>query len=439
MIHHLPTGDLYTFDRSRLECAAECARKYYWMYGFMGIGIVRHRVIPPYWPYITGSFIHEGIERVLQGMDGKTAADLVATQYADDYNWMFSEPDIDPERLALLELELNQEITLAQALVYGWSLIGYPRLMANYSPVEGGIEQEEAITWEMDDNDGRPKYQMRMLTRTDVLAINNQSKLAILFNLKSVGEANEKWRFSFSRDMQTLTEAMAVEARLGVKVDGVIIEGLVKGKRNEWPKGSGFWQYNNSLIYAWVKDSTEISLPGEQGGLQFEASWDYTCTAPHVMGNGKRCNGNANHTLGKGFRKRLVNDLYPGGLYGWIDNLMRTDPSLLESYFLQLPPITRDEFQVERWKRQKLHAERDRQDKAELVDSNFIRGDKAGAYLWLDHYFNMNEGYQCNGCMYENICWGSDDPFDETKFKPRVPNHLAEVEGLVSITVEGNK
>jgi len=55
---------LYQFDRSRLETAGECERKYYWLYGFLGIGIVKVRDNSPYWPFITGRFIHEGIEGI---------------------------------------------------------------------------------------------------------------------------------------------------------------------------------------------------------------------------------------------------------------------------------------------------------------------------------------------------------------------------------------
>src|SRR2546423_5011663 len=196
---------------------------------------------------------------------------------------------------------------------------------------------------------------MRLMTRTDILCRSKQGGTAILFNLKSTSDPSEKWRLSFSRDMQTLTEAIAVENRLGIKVDGVIIEGLVKGKNAEYPKGSGFWQSSSMLIYAWVKDTTSESLPGEQGGMEYATSWDYTCNSPHIMGNNQRCPGGRNHTLGKGFRKRPVRDCFSGGVFGWIDYLGRDDPATLESYFVQFAPITRGAFSVERGKRNKLH------------------------------------------------------------------------------------
>jgi PD-(D/E)XK nuclease superfamily protein len=422
---------LYHFDRSRLETAGDCERKYYWNYGFLGIGIVKVRELNPYWPFITGRFIHEGIEGIILGKSAKESADLAAKQYRDEYEPVVSNPDIQPDLMARLQFELNQEIDLVKVLVYGWSLVGYPRLLSNYQPVEGGVEQEEAIGWII--GDPGDQVEMRLLTRTDLLAKSKSSGMAMVVNFKSTSNPNEQWRQSFQVDMQTLTEAIAVESRLGMKVDGVIIEGLVKGSKNEWPKGSGFYQYNNMLIYAWVKDSTDVSLPGEQGGMEYESSYEYSCNSPHIMGNGAKCPGNKEHRLGKGFRKRAVRDCYPGGVYGWIDYLVRNDISTLESYFLSLPPITRDAYQVERWKRQTLITEKVRQDMAAYVDSYFLDNNKQGAFEALDYSFPMTTGWDCFNCTYHDICWGSSDPTDESKWKARVPNHPAE---LVNIEVK---
>jgi len=103
---------LYTFDRSRLECAGECQRKYYWAYGFLSIGITKVRDLQPYWPFITGRYIHEGIEGVILGKNAKEAAELAAKQYYAEYWPVVSDPEIQPELMAKLQFELNQEIDL---------------------------------------------------------------------------------------------------------------------------------------------------------------------------------------------------------------------------------------------------------------------------------------------------------------------------------------
>ena len=427
---------LYLFDRSRLECSADCLRKRFWLYDFLGIGIVKAKETP-YWPYLTGTFIHEGVEMVLKGFPGRDAATISARAYEEKYAPVVTDPDLSPERQAILQMELAQEVDLVKALVYGWSLVGYPRLLASYDLVEGGIEQEEEISWLLSTGNGNEQVEMKLLTRTDILAKGKESGMGILFNLKSVGDPSDRWRNSFTRDQQTLTEAIAVENRLGIQIDGVIIEGLVKGKNSEYPKGSGFWQSSSMLIYAWVKDSTANSLPGESGGMEYATSWDYTCSAPHVMGNNQKCPGGRNHTLGKGYRKRPVRDCFNGGVYGWIDYLVRNDPATLESYFLQLPPIVRSPFEVKRWERMTLHVEKERQDHAEEVNKLFVEGNKEAAYLLLDHYLPMYAGYECLSCPYDSLCWSASDPFSESDWKPRTPNHMLEAEQLVQISAKG--
>lgn len=430
---------LYLFDRSRIEDSRNCPRLYFWRYCFLGVGIVRNKEIPPYWPFITGSFIHEGIEAILLGANGRDAANQAGDNYLREWKVKVSDPEIQPELAFRLQMELDQEVDLVRGLVYGWYLVGYPKLMAGYQPVEGGIEQEEEIGWliETAATVSHPvisrQVEIRLLTRTDLLCVNKASGGAILFNLKSVGDPSEKWRESFTRDMQTLTEAIAVEDRLGIKVDGVIIEGLVKGRNAEYPKGSGFYQSSSSLIYAWVKEN-EALIPGDQGGTEYATSWNYTCTGPHIFGNNNKCPGGRDHTLGKGWRKRPVREVFPNGVLGWLDYLNRHDSSTLESYFIQLPAITRDAFQVERWKRQVLHREVERQDNAAEVNASFERGDKEGAFLLLDHYFPFYEGYQCLSCAYSDLCWSSGDPFDQETWKPRTPNHLPEARELIKIS-----
>src|SRR6266436_8585617 len=127
MIHKSSDGlPLYLFDRSRLECAVkDCQRKYYWLYGFLGVGIVKLRELNPYWPFITGSFIHEGIELVLKGYNGKDAALISARSMQEKWEPIINDPEINPERQAILQMELAQEVDLVKALVYGWSLVGY--------------------------------------------------------------------------------------------------------------------------------------------------------------------------------------------------------------------------------------------------------------------------------------------------------------------------
>src|SRR5271166_606162 len=99
---------LYKFDRSRVECSAECLRKYYWLYGFLGIGIVKRRELPPYWPYLTGRYIHEGIEAVILGVRGKEAAEKAGEAYRAALTPIITSNNIEVEARAKYQLELEQ-------------------------------------------------------------------------------------------------------------------------------------------------------------------------------------------------------------------------------------------------------------------------------------------------------------------------------------------
>lgn len=426
---------LYLFDRSRIEDAAKCQRLYFWRYAFLGLGIELARELPPPWALLTGTFIHEGIEAILKGADPAEAARKAANDY-----WEMINPIIqgieDLELKARIEIEFAQQMDLVLALIYGWGLVGKDRLLANYEISAMDIEREEEIGFILGSEE--QAAEVRLLTRTDVLGKHKVSGQQHLINLKSVSKADKNWQEQWKYDMVTLTEPMAVEARIGEPVGGVVIEGLVKGKTDEYPKGSGFWQHNNMLIYAWVKElKADVRLAGE-AEYEYFSRYEWTCLGPHTLGNGAKCFGGKVHRL-SGAHKRSVREVYPGGIISWIDHLAATDRATLESYFISLPPIIRDAYAVERWKRQVLAHEKGRQDAAELINTEFMTGDKQRAYELLDYYFPMNTGHgNCLRpwvCSYKPLCWEAADPTDESVWKARRPNHPAEGE-LVQISLK---
>lgn len=424
---------LYLFDRSRIEDAAKCQRLYFWRYAALGIGIVPAREFPPAWALWTGTAIHEGIEAILKGVDPAEAARKAAGDYWEKVNPLIEGLE-DAELKARTALDFAQQMDLVVGLVYGWGLVGMPRLMLNYDLSMLDIEREEQVGFLL----GDPPVEVRLLARTDILARHKQSKQLHVINLKSISEPGKKWSEQWMYDMTTLTEPLAVEERIGEPVGGVVIEGLVKGSKKEYPPGSGFYQHNCGLIYSWVKElKADVRLAGEPE-FEFYSKYEWTCLGPHTLGNGQKCYGGKVHRL-SGARKRAVRDVYPGGIIAWVDHLAATDRETLESHFISLQPIIRDAFAVARWKRQVLAQEKARQDAAEQVNAKFIEGDKQAAYELLDYFFPMSTGAgNCIRpweCSYKKLCWEANDPFDDSTWKARVPNHPAEGE-LVQISLK---
>jgi hypothetical protein len=264
-----------------------------------------------------------------------------------------------------------------------------------------------------------------------------------------VSVADQTWRRQFRYDQQTLTEYLAVENRLGKQVVGVVIEGLLKGRRSEYPEDSGIWRHSSPLVYCWYRQGEPPMTPNE-----FYARYVWTCKEPHDTGGkrSKQCPGGVTHRL-SGVHKEPVEAVYPGGIIAWIDHLMVTDPELVQQQFITLEPIIRSEWEVERWKRQVLPHEVEISHKAKLVHIHELptggayQGNqvlataseaRAGFILdepnleYLDTLFPMVTGHgNClrpSQCPYLDVCWGTADPGDGTRFKPRVPNHPKELE-----------
>jgi hypothetical protein len=45
-------------------------------------------------------------------------------------------------------------------------------------------------------------------------------------------------------------------------------------------------------------------------GVRYAASYDYTCFAPHVLGDNGKCFGGRNHRFGEGYRKHTLRDCF---------------------------------------------------------------------------------------------------------------------------------
>jgi hypothetical protein len=360
---------IYT-DRSRLELKGKCPQAYYWNYLYHNRGIQLAREIPPPFALLTGTHTHDGIEGTLKGARPEEIAIAVANEYIREVNPIFDDIEDGPAK-DNLRRQLTEQSQLVTALTYGWSKVRMPDYLATYEPID--IEREEEITFMVGD------VEITLLTRTDILSKIRGSDNMVIHDLKSTGTADDKWIRQWRYDQLTLTEYIAVE----------------------------------------------------NSDNDYQAKYKWRCELPHLMSKGKECPGGQNHTR-SGYHKVSVADSYPGGIIAWIDHLTSTDISVLQPYFITLPPITRSEWEVERWKRQTLAREIDDTNHAREIE-RLITIEPDTAALLLDHYFPMSSAHgNCfewnTPCQYLDICWGSADPDDPIKFKRREYNHPREGE-----------
>jgi len=412
-------------DRSRIETSDHCQRERFWRYEYRGRGIEPATGLPDWW-YLTGQYCHEGIESILKGSEGLSSAAIQASQQYLHQIMPLLDAIEDTQLKSRLMDDLLEQCYLVRALVYAWGRVQYPKYQREYRPVD--IEREESITFTVGDDE------VELLTRTDLLSeYLSAPGHYVIHNFKSVSTADQKWRQQWRYDQQTLTEYIACENRLGKQVVGVIIEGLLKGKRSEYPEDSGIWRHSSPLVYCWYRAGEPPMTPDT-----FDARYKWTCKEPHDIGAPKKdgtyrqCPGGRNHSL-SGVYKEQVEKVYPGGILAWIDHLIATDLEIVERQFVTLEPITRSDWEVERWKRQVLHRELRVSDHAQSVNHAVENKNdccELAAVEYLDHYFPMRTSHgNClrpSQCAYFGICWAVDDPDDPAKFKPRIPNHPAE-------------
>lgn len=397
-------------DRSRISDAEKCMRLRYWRYEHEGIGVEQGgQWLDP----LIGTAVHTGIEHSLKGFGVEDcvsqAREVVRLAQRSGPILIFRQ-GLDPAR------DIEEGLLLAEALVRGWASVRLPKIQAEFEVI--AIEREMHKDFH---GDGRT---VRLLTRPDIVMRRRSDGRIFVRNLKTASRVDDKWRDKWRYDMSTFSEALAVEELLGEPVAGTIMEGIVKGSRKDYPMGSGDYHWDSPLLFAWKRDGEPPMTEDEWYGR-----YEWSCTAPHVMGNGRKCPGSKSHRL-SGVHKYMVTTRL-GGVSGWIDYLGANDRSLLEEQFVELTPILRSAYEIERWKRQKLPMEVEIREHRDHLRSMQAMPEPEFDEALLDRWFPMSTADgNCvwpSKCAYFEICHGTQgDDLAGNGFVPRNPNHPAE-------------
>ena len=323
-------------DHSRIATDEHCPRERYWCYEYLGRGLER---VALNIDALVGTACHNVLKDVMLMAKTRTYSDVKLAESLLRHVGAF-EKDVR-ERGLSLELssgyEQDEDGNIAvqagqldfligvyscwiRQTLTAWTLLRLPQIVQEYEVVD--VEREEDMLM--------AEGQLRFLARYDGLLRRWSDGELFIINFKTVGEANQWWQEQWPLDMQTLSEVLPTEARLGQRVSGVLIEGLVKGgKRLQYPSGSGNWWINSPLVWMWKKDAA-APFPPEYAG-----KYEWT-------------DETGNHRLGKGWHKQPVwqDEM---GEKEWLLWLSEHEPELLRAQFVQLPPILRSDQACERW------------------------------------------------------------------------------------------
>ena len=373
-------------DRSRIIAHQKCHRYRWWAYEWEDIGLETKGIS---FPLLTGTYVHKLLECVPKGTwETHLPAVLVG------YRASTSIENPTDDYLMLVE----EQCALVEALVRGFVALRWPRLDREYKVLE--VEKE----YTLDLGSG-----VELMTRLDWLVERKSDKRLYIVNFKTTKEANHFWVKQWPYDMQTISEVLPVEAERGVKLGGVLIEGLVKGRKSvQYPRESGNWYHSNCLTWAWRKVGSP-PLEEEQWAARYE----------RIESDGYK------HRLGKGWQRVPAWRDYPGGIKAWVEWVLTYDPEAAESCFVTIPPILRDEHEIEEWKQATVEQELNVWDAREEVKLDPSRL----PILFPKHTANGN-CVRPSECPFLDCCWSvsGDDPLGSGRFQRRVPNHPQELE-----------
>ncbi len=231
----------FLLDRSRLAQYQRCPRAYYWGYVYKGLGVAPSRRALP---LAFGGSMHMGLEQLLRGEGVQRGVEVALHEFELQARGQGLE--LQPNESAY-EVYREQS-ALLEALLRAWYIVRYPSFMEEYEVVD--LEREEE--W-------KPSEAITFMARADGVLRNRASGDLYVLSFKTTKQYSGKSAKEARMDIQGMSELVAVEERLGERVQGIQMEYLVKGRREEWPKGSGIYQTSSPLIRPWTNADGKLA------------------------------------------------------------------------------------------------------------------------------------------------------------------------------------
>lgn len=379
----------FLFDRSRLDTYQRCPRRYYWNYVHKGLGIAP--LARPL-PLAFGGSIHLGLEQILLGRGVEEGIKFAQREFELQ------------ARSRGLELQANESAyevykehnTLLEALLRAWYLVRYPSFIEEYEIID--LEREEE--WKVLED-------ITFMARADGILRSKLDGGLYVLSFKTAKQYGKKTGDQGRSDIQGISELVAVEERLGERVQGIQMEYLIKGRRDEWPKGSGIYQTANPLIRPWC---------GPNDRLAHSWYWEDL---------------DGGHTLGSKYRKVFISDRMP--IKEWVAMLAagQIQPEagpVLEKWIVSPITYCRNRDEVESWKKQaKQQAEVMQSAGAFVEEMREFKGvNHPDFHDALDISF-VQHRHSCEyptRCPYYDVCFGAGP--DSGKYVEREPHHELE-------------
>lgn len=289
----MTTSPLIFYSTSGVSTDWNCPRKRYYGSEYAGVGLSGETT--SIYLFI-GQALHDGLAAIAAGVDIDTLAEAANAQIKAG---LLSGEYITPEE----EFYAAEQACLVEGLLRGFHKHVWPKFMESYKVVH--TEKEMLYRYgSAKSADG--KGDLAFMAKPDLLVEDREGNVWYV-EYKSTGKSDEKWTNSWATAVQLHSAVRAAEQMLGIKVTGVIVQGLYKGYVYKGQQGSPF-------CYGYFK----------HGEPPFtEDKWS--------------------HTYKPGFKKAPI-WLRPGGVKQWIEEMPE---NVLAEQFPQVPPIFIDDSLVD--------------------------------------------------------------------------------------------
>lgn len=363
-------------DRSRMAAMFDCPRLRWNRYHAEGTGLTAKS---EKLALVAGNWLHQGIESLFGGEGIDRAIEVAHDRWWELVESCQDTPHFVPEQRALLE-----------GLLRCWAIERLPKIREEFDLVLA----EQELIWPMAPD-------IHDMLRVDALLRRRSGGGLYYLEVKSTSTGGDRWAASWQRHSQLLANVQAIEETLGERCEGVMIEGIVKGRRaKDRDSRSPMFEekvQQSPLCYMWINEAT-----GEES---------------------------AEYQRAKDWRKVPTWEHLP--IAEWVSKL---SPEVRAKQFSPVPPITPQRAQLVRFRRQAVAQERLVAQAIEWLGSEEARDPERREFI-MDTCFPLNDNH-CRRfldypCEFEALCFTPEieaDPLGSGLYERRVPHHPAELE-----------
>jgi len=364
--------DTILTSRSRIVAYANCQRLGYLTYDWDGTGL---EPVTLALPLANGIAVHEILAAILTGTPPEAAISKVLAEYAAQVKAL-GVANEDPEGLEWL---IREQRTLLEGTIRAWLRIRLPQLQAQFD----FLAVEKELRWPLD-----PEATIIDQVRCDVLARRKTDGGLFYVEWKTTTTGGDEWIKQWEHNTQILANVLAVEEMLHERCEGVMIEGILKGRRK-------------------IDEAARSPFNGKK--IQFSPlCYGYK----HVVAG----EYSPRYQAAKGWYKIATFEEMP--IKEWVEQVMTVEDC--SALFAPVPPIRPNRRHLERWRRQTIVVEKDR---AFALDQVARGADP-------DLLFPMNDEhcfrYWGHPCPFEPLCFREEieqDPLGSGLYQRREDHH----------------